>query len=210
MDRDDWNRRYEGNDLIWTAEPNRFVREATSGLEPGTALDLACGEGRNAVWLAEQGWSVTGVDFSEVALAKARGLAARRGVTGVRFVAEDLTAYVPAPGAFDLVVLAYLHLPSAALGPILDRAVAAVASGGTFFLVAHDRANLRHGHGGPRSPDVLYGAGDVTPRLTGFEIVESGVRERPVDLDDGGRAIALDAVVRAVRRVRTADPNATR
>jgi SAM-dependent methyltransferase len=206
MDRHEWDRRYEGHDLVWTAEPNRFVREAVAGLAPGSALDLACGEGRNAVWLAGRGWTVTGVDFSEVALAKARALAERRGVEGVRLVTADLTTFVPARGAFDLVVVAYLQLPAAALGPILDRAIDAVAPGGTFFLVAHDRANLECGHGGPRSPDVLYGAADVTPRLSGFTIVESGVRERPVDLDGGGRAVALDAVVRAVLVVRSPDP----
>jgi SAM-dependent methyltransferase len=80
MDSIEWDRRYGGRELLWTGEPNRFLVAETAALRPGSALDLACGEGRNAVWLAEQGWRVTGVDFSEVALEKARGLADARGV----------------------------------------------------------------------------------------------------------------------------------
>lgn len=80
MDREDWNRRYAGRELVWTSTPNRFLVAETAGLAPGRLLDLACGEGRNAVWFAERGWRATGVDFSEVALEKARALAAERGV----------------------------------------------------------------------------------------------------------------------------------
>ena len=78
--REDWNTRYAQKELVWTAEPNRAFAAEVSGLAPGRALDVACGEGRNAVWLAERGWQVTGVDFSEVALEKAATLAASRGV----------------------------------------------------------------------------------------------------------------------------------
>ena len=80
LKREDWDARYAGSLLLWTAEPNRFLVAEADGLRPGRALDLASGEGRNAVWLAERGWRVTAVDFSPVALAKARALAARRGV----------------------------------------------------------------------------------------------------------------------------------
>ena len=72
MDRHDWDARYAGEQLVWSAEPNRFLVAEVDGLTPGRALDVACGEGRNAIWLAEQGWTVTGVDFSPVALDKAR------------------------------------------------------------------------------------------------------------------------------------------
>ncbi len=81
MEREEWDERYASHELLWHAEPNRFVVEEVGDLAPGTALDLACGEGRNAVWLAEQGWRATGVDFSAVALAKGRRMAEQRGVT---------------------------------------------------------------------------------------------------------------------------------
>src|SRR4051812_27791396 len=101
MDREAWDKRYEGKDLIWTAHPNRFMAAEIAGLPPGRALDLGAGEGRNAVWLAEQGWEATAVDFSEVGLAKGAELAARRGVS-VTWVAADLRDYQPPPHAFDL------------------------------------------------------------------------------------------------------------
>ncbi len=76
MDAAGWNERYAGTDLVWSAGPNAFVEQICSSLTPGTALDLAAGEGRNALWLAELGWEVTAVDFSSVGLEKARRAAA--------------------------------------------------------------------------------------------------------------------------------------
>ena len=75
MEREQWDERYRADELIWKVEPNRFLVEEVAGLVPGRALDLACGEGRNALWLAERGWQVTAVDFSAVGLEKARRLA---------------------------------------------------------------------------------------------------------------------------------------
>lgn len=199
MDREAWNRRYAGSELVWTAQPNRFLVAEASGLRPGRALDLACGEGRNAVWLAEQGWQVTGVDFSEVALDKARDLAAARGVEA-EWEQADLLAYQPAPRAFDLVLVFYLQLPAAQRRTIVRAAAAAVAPGATLLLVAHDRSNLEHGHGGPQQPAVLYTAGEVVADLdgSGLEIERAERVERPVQTPDGER-IALDALVRARR-----------
>jgi len=111
MERDDWDRRYGASDLVWTAEPNRWLVAEAAGLPARRALDLACGEGRNAVWLARQGWQVTAVDFSPVALEKARRLAAGSGGPGVDWVEADVHTYRPKPAGCDLVLLAYLHLP---------------------------------------------------------------------------------------------------
>ena len=108
---DDWNRRYSDTELLWTATPSRFLVAETAELPPGLALDLACGEGRNAVWLAEQGWDVVGVDFADVGLTTARRLAARRGVD-VELVHADLLDYEPEPLRYDLVCVLYLHLPA--------------------------------------------------------------------------------------------------
>ena len=110
MDREAWNQRYSGEKLLWAAEPNRFLVEELSDLEPGAALDLACGEGRNAVWLAARGWEVDAVDFSDVALDKARRLAASRDVS-VAWQLADLEDYRPAARRYDLVILFYLQLP---------------------------------------------------------------------------------------------------
>ena len=199
MDSAGWDRRYEGRELVWTAEPNRFLVAEAETLAPGRAIDLACGEGRNAVWLAERGWQAVGADFSEVGLQKARELANRRGVN-VEWVAADLLEYRPDPRAFDLVLVFYLQVPAAERLPILQAAAEAVAPGGTFLLVAHDSTNLEHGHGGPQDPAVLYTADDVVDDIDGPDCsIERAERvERPVHTPDGER-IALDALVRARR-----------
>ncbi len=199
MDSASWDRRYEGSELVWTAEPNRFLVAETETLAPGRALDLACGEGRNAVWLAERGWKAVGVDFSEVGLQKARELADRRGVK-VEWVAADLIDYRPDPKAFDLVIVFYLQVPAADRRAILQAAVDAVAPDGTLFVVAHDSTNLQDGHGGPQDPARLYTALDVVTDIEGRGLhVERAERvERPVQTPDGER-IALDALLRARR-----------
>jgi len=199
MNSASWDRRYEGRDLVWTAEPNRFLVAETETLTPGRAIDLACGEGRNAVWLAEHGWQAVGADFSEVGLQKARELADARGVS-VEWVAADLLEYRPEPQAFDLVLIFYLQVPAGERQPILRAAADAVAPAGTFLLVAHDSTNLRHGHGGPPNPAVLYTADDVVDDLdgAGLQIERAERIERPVQTPDGER-VALDALVRARR-----------
>jgi SAM-dependent methyltransferase len=197
--REEWNRRYAGAELLWTARPNRFLVAEVAELPPGRALDLACGEGRNAVWLAEQGWQVTGVDFADVALTKARNLAAARAVE-VDWVHADLLAFRPERRAYDLVLLFYVQLPGAQRGEIVRAAAEGVAVGGTLLLVAHDSSNLEHGHGGPKEASVLYTAADVVADLGGsdLEIERAELVERPIATADG-TATALDALVRARR-----------
>lgn len=196
--REDWNARYAQKELLWTAEPNRRFAAEVEGLAPGRALDVACGEGRNAVWLAEHGWRVTGVDFSEVALAKGAELAARRGVE-VDFVLADVCEHVPEPRAFDLVAVLYLQLPAAELGRALRHAVEAVGPGGTLIVLGHDRTNLVQGYGGPRDESVLYTAEDLLPALEGLVVERAGAMKRTVAVE-GGDAVAIDAFVRARRR----------
>ena len=199
MNREDWNRRYSGSELIWTAEPNRFLAEEISTLPAGRALDLACGEGRNAVWLASRGWRVDAVDFSAVALQKARRLAEAREID-VNWVEEDVESYAPASGGHDLVVLIYLHLPWDRMRGVLGRAAEAVAPGGTFLLVGHDRSNIEQGHGGPQRAEVLYTAEQIANALSGLDVEEAAHRLRPVDTADGPKT-AIDCLVRATRPI---------
>jgi SAM-dependent methyltransferase len=185
VNREDWDARYAATELVWSAEPNRFLVAEASDLEPGRALDLACGEGRNAIWLAERGWQATAVDFSAVAVEKGR---ARN--PDVDFRVADVVAFEPGEATYDLVIVFYLHLPWAQMETVLRRAAAAVAPGGTFLLVGHDLRNLTDGHGGPQDAAVLYRAEDVPAALPGLEVV----RAEPVDRDG-----AVDALVRARR-----------
>ncbi len=199
VDAFDWDERYAGSELLWTAEPNRFLVAETAALAPGAVLDLACGEGRNAIWLGERGWRVAGVDFSAVAIEKARQLAAARGVDG-DWLTADLREYEPTARAFDLVLVFYFHVAADVRRPILRAAADAVAAGGTFLLVGHDIDNLADGHGGPRDPRVLYSAADVVSDLAGcgLEVERAERVERPVQTPDGER-VALDALARLLR-----------
>lgn len=195
----EWDRRYAGSELLWTAQPNRFLVAETSDLPAGRALDLATGEGRNAVWLAQQGWQVVGVDFSRVGLTKAAQLAADRGVE-VDWVEADLREYRTEPRTIDLVLIFYLQVPKVDRQSILSAGAAAVAVGGTLLLVAHDSSNLEHGHGGPKDANVLYTPEDVVRDLegSGLQIERAAVVERRVHTPEGERT-ALDSLVRARR-----------
>lgn len=197
MDREDWNRRYEGAELLWTAEPNRFLAEEVAELRPGRALDLAAGEGRNAVWLAERGWGVTAVDFSDVALTKARQLAAARRVE-VAWVEADVLTYRPEEAWFDLVLVLYLHLPPAQLAVVLQRAITALAPGGVLLVVGHDRTNLTEGHGGPQEPTILYRAEELVSQVQGLRVERAERVRRPVETE-AGTVDAIDTLLRAVR-----------
>lgn len=155
MDHKDWNDRYAAQELLWGVEPNRFLVEELRDVPPrGRALDLACGEGRNAIWLAKLGWVVTAVDYSTVAIERARRLAAEQHVD-VEWIETDVTSFAPAAGAFQLVIIAYLHLPETSRRTVLAHAASALGPGGTLFMLGHARLNLTQGVGGPQRSDLL-------------------------------------------------------
>jgi 2-polyprenyl-3-methyl-5-hydroxy-6-metoxy-1,4-benzoquinol methylase len=199
MDAQAWDERYRASELLWTAEPNRFLVEHAGDLPVGRALDIAAGEGRNAVWLAREGWEVTAVDFSPVGLAKGRQLAEAHAVA-VEWVQADVTTWEPEPAAYDLVIVLYLQLPAAQRTTVYQRAAAAVAPGGRLLVVGHDRSNLEHGVGGPQHPAVLFTDDDVVADLSGsgLEVETAAQVERPVPTDEGERT-AIDCLVRAHR-----------
>ncbi|MCL7458198.1 class I SAM-dependent methyltransferase [Micromonospora echinofusca] len=198
MDSTAWDERYaRAPELVWTAEPNRFVVEEVAGLSPGRAIDLAAGEGRNAVWLAQQGWEVTAVDFSAVAIERGRELARQRDVS-VDWQVADVTAYEPPADGVDLVLIAYLHLPAAEIAAVLSHARRAVRRGGRVLVVGHDVGNLSGGTGGPQDPDILLTPEAVVKELSGLRIRRAETARRPVTVE--GRAVdALDTVVVAER-----------
>ena len=187
----EWNARYLESEQIWSGNPNAALVGEVAGLTPGTALDLGCGEGADAIWLARQGWQVTGVDVSDVALDRARQHADAAGVR-VEFVLDDLAT---SPGEFDLVTSFFLHVPEAALRErTLLVAAASVAPGGTLLVVGHSRA-AGHGH-------------DSMLLETGHEVVEKlrlsadeWIIEVTADVERAATNMhTVDTVVRARRR----------
>jgi hypothetical protein len=183
MDRNDWNARYAGTELIWSAEPNRFLVAEVVGLPVGRAL--------------EQGWGVTAVDFSDAAFAKAAALADARGVS-LTLVEADVTDYAPTPGSYDLVLVAYLHLPEPERSEVIRRASVAVANEGTLLVIGHDASNLTVGYGGPQDAAVLATPAEIVAVITGLEIERAETVERTVPTPDGDR-VAIDQLIRARR-----------
>jgi SAM-dependent methyltransferase len=200
MDSADWDARYAATDLVWSSTPNQWVTEVLADLTPGRAVDIAAGEGRNAIWLAQQGWSVLALDFSAVAVERIRELAAGRlsGVAGsLEAAVADATRPVPGEqGVYDLVLFSYLQLPEAVWSAALRRGIEAAAPGGRVVVIAHARANLDGGWGGPQDPRVLHDPDDIVAQVDGLPVtVESAeLRTRVVETGDGPRE-ALDTVV---------------
>lgn len=208
MTASDWDKRYEEG-RQWSVEPNQFFADAVAdlandGLTTGRAVDLACGEGRNAVWLAERGWSVTAVDFSAVGVERGRIGAAEQGIT-LDWVVADLQRWDLGQRSWDLVAHVFLHWEPKLRVPFLARCVDAVADGGALVVVGHDRSNIEHGHGGPQNPELLTTPGELREiaERGGLSVSRAELVYRPVTVvaDDGSETEvqAIDHVVVARR-----------
>ena len=196
------NERYAGSELVWSAAPNIWVEQLTRDLRPGTALDIAAGEGRNALWLAARGWHATAVDFSAVALQRARSLAKEHlgpDAGALETVEADVQTWVPQAGSFDLVLVVYLHLPGSQRRAVMSAAAKAVARGGTLLIVGHDLENLTSGYGGPQDPEVLYRPSDLVADIqeAHLVVVRAETAVRSVTDSHGQPAEALDALLLA-------------
>lgn len=196
-----WDAHYTRHPDMWTGAPNAVLAHEIGELTPGTALDLGCGEGGDAIWLAQRGWTVTAVDVSAVALERAAAHAHRAGVGDrITWARHDLDETFP-PGSYDLVSAHYLHSPEhAQSSQLLDRAVAAVAADGTLLLVGHASV-------APWSWDQhtrLPGAVQVLERLGlgvgDWTTVVCEDRAREATGPGGEQATVLDSIVRVVRR----------
>jgi SAM-dependent methyltransferase len=211
VDARTWDERYAAAELVWSARPNQFVESELADLAPGRAVDLAAGEGRNAIWLAEQGWQVTAVDFSLVGLDKGRE-ALERHPRGrdlhVDWVHADVLEWEPGPVGYDLAVVAYLQLVAPERRRAVRHAFDSLVVGGTLLVVAHDTTNHTEGTGGPTDPAVLYTAADVLDDLADRQL-QTVRAERVARLVGGGEdpvshraqpaSTAYDALVRVVR-----------
>lgn len=175
--REQWDERHATGAPIESAEPDPTLIEEVAGLRPGQALDLGAGDGRNAVWLAANGWRVMAVDFSVVGLERGRTLAEKRGVE-IEWVLADLLEWAPPASAFDLVTLFFIHLPPEERRRVYMGAAAAVAPGGSLLIVGHDLMNLTEGAGGPQDPDVLFTPADLSADLRAFSVQRAETRRR--------------------------------
>ncbi len=197
-----WEERYAHGHTQWSGRPNDVLVAETTGLPPGTALDVGCGTGGDAVWLAEQGWQVTGVDLSRTALQRAAAAAAERGLDGrTTWQQADVTTWAPPARAFDLVTAAFLHPAAARRDDVVRRLAAGVAPGGTLLVVQHDPSDLhtvRHG----QDPDRFATGEQLAAALPAgeFEVLVAEARPRLGRSHEGEDLPMADAVLRARRR----------
>ena len=172
-----WDQRFREHG--WPTEPDTLLVEHAGPLEPGRARDVGCGPGRNSLWLAGRGWSVTLVDASAVALDQAEARAEQAGLS-LTTLLTDVRTWTPPTASYELVVLANLHFPATELAALLQRLSDALVPGGHLFVVGHDLANL--GKHGPSDPELLLTIDRVVAALPPEVEVERVARvDRPRD-----------------------------
>lgn len=200
MKPEEWDERYRASELVWSSTPNQFVVEYLDDVPAGAMLDLAGGEGRNALWFAERGWQAEVADFSSVAVERFMARAEQSGVAercaGTVADATRLTDYTYEP--FDLVVMAYLQIPASELAVAIAEAARVLGEDGIFFGVWHARENRDGGFGGPQDPRVLPTQEElrIAVERAGLSLKTLELRERIVETDAGPRT-ALDVVLLA-------------
>ena len=193
-----WDERFAGEGYVYGTAPNRWLEAQASRLKARSrVLSLGEGEGRNAVWLATEGHRMEAVDGSRVGLEKARRLATARGVT-LEVTVADLASFVPAPGAYDAVVLIFVHLPQPLRALVHARAEAALAPGGVLVLEAFTPRQIAFSSGGPKQLEALYEPEDLRQDFPG--IAWEVLREEEVELDEGPLHRGKAAVVRGLGR----------
>ncbi|MFF4895918.1 class I SAM-dependent methyltransferase [Streptomyces sp. NPDC001068] len=197
-----WDERYAGQERFWSGEPNPQLVAAAERLAPGAALDVGCGEGGDVVWLAGQGWRVTGADFSAEGLARASRHTEDAGVAErVDWWQVDARTFEAAGRVYDLVTSHYLHAPDGGMVDVTRRLATAVAPGGLLLVVghapSHEFTQLSESH-----RNAMFLAAELLPGLPDdFEPVAVEQRRRTLERD-GGPVEAEDSVLLARRATR--------
>jgi 2-polyprenyl-3-methyl-5-hydroxy-6-metoxy-1,4-benzoquinol methylase len=201
--REFWDDRYQTADRLWSGQPNVQLVAQAADLRPGDALDVGCGEGADAIWLAGQGWRVTAVDVSAVALDRAARHAAAQGsqlAARITWQQEDLMSWDPGPAHFDLVSAQFMYLPHPAFEDMYARLAAAVRPRGTLLMVGHHPDDVRAR--GAAVADMAWSAEQLAEALDpSFEVLVAAAISRPAPdaHGDGQPSTVRDTVLRARR-----------
>jgi SAM-dependent methyltransferase len=190
-----WDERYSAEEYAYGTNPNQFLEENVNHIPKGKVLSLAEGEGRNAVFLAKQGYSVTAVDASIVGLNKARKLAEENGVV-VEFIHADLADYDLGENKWDGIVSIFCPLPSSLRKQLYKKVEAALKRNGVFLLEAFTPDQLKHGTGGGNSADVMQSKESLSLELAGLKFKHLIELER--DVREGIYHTGISAVVQAI------------
>jgi 2-polyprenyl-3-methyl-5-hydroxy-6-metoxy-1,4-benzoquinol methylase len=195
-----WQERYSGDGTIWSGNPNAQLVAEASRLAPGTAIDVGCGEGGDVIWLARQGWTVTGADFSANGLARAARHADEAGVADrVQWWQVDARSFDPGGRTYDLVTTHFLHPPDGGMVDVTRRLAGAVAPGGHLLVVGHAPSavftQLSESH-----RRAMFLAEELVPSLPGdFDVIAAEERPRTMTRD-GVTMDVHDATLLARRR----------
>jgi SAM-dependent methyltransferase len=200
-----WDERYSQPGFAYGTEPNEFLAAVAGRIPVGPVLSLGEGEGRNAAFLAGLGHRVVAVDQSEVGLAKAKKLAADRGLT-IEAVCADLADYPIEPGAWAGIVSVFCHLPRHIRRPLYAAAVRGLRPGGVFVLEAYTPEQIGRSTGGPKDPDMLPTLAELTEELAGLKFVHA--RELDREVREGAYHTGVASVVQLIG-VKSAEPAAT-
>jgi len=190
-----WDERYSAQEYAYGTNPNNFLEANVSSIPKGKVLSLAEGEGRNAVFLAKQGYSVTAVDASLVGLNKARKLAEDNGVI-VEFIHTDLAEYDLGENKWDGIVSIFCPLPSSIRKQLHKKVEAALKRNGVFLLEAYTPAQLKYGTGGGNSVDLMQSKESLRLELAGLKFKHLIEQER--DVVEGIYHTGIGSVVQAI------------
>ena len=190
-----WDERYSSNDYAYGKLPNDFLQANVQALPMGHILSIAEGEGRNAVFLAQQGYNVTAVDGSQVGLSKAQQLAAEKGVS-IDTICADLNDFDLGVDQWDGIICIFCPLPSSLRRPLFERIAKALKPGGVFLIEAYRPEQVQHGTGGGKSVDTMTTEDDLRQSLAGLNFQHLQSLEREVI--EGSYHTGLGAVVQAI------------
>jgi len=199
-----WDQRYRSSTAVWSGKPNPQLMAEGRSLQPGDALDAGCGEGADAIWLANRGWHVTAVDISVIALE--RGAAQAQQVSNdvagrITWHRVDLLRWHPPPQAYGLVSAQFMQLPAEQRVALFDRLAAGVAEGGTLLIVGHSPTDLHTTAARPPLPELFFTAKEIATALDPslWKVVVSEARPRE-GRDANGHAVTVHDEVLAARR----------
>ncbi len=190
-----WDERFSGRDYFYGTEPNEFFKTEIDKLEPGKALFLGEGEGRNSVYAATLGWKVDAVDYSRVAREKALALSKRKN-TEINYILADLKDFTPSENSYDLVVIIFLHLPEELRSEVHRKAINSLKAGGKIIFQVFEKEQLNYGTGGPQNIDLLYSLEDVYTDFQNLEIEKFS--KEIIELDENKHHSGKACVIRYV------------
>jgi 2-polyprenyl-3-methyl-5-hydroxy-6-metoxy-1,4-benzoquinol methylase len=200
-----WDERYRSRSSLWSGNPNRHLIDEAVDLTPGAALDVGCGEGADAIWLAQRGWHVTAVDLSTVALGRGATHAAQAGAEiadRINWLHADLTTWDPGLARYDLVSAQYMHLPAQPREALFRRLAASVTPGGTLLIVGHHPSDLQTTMPRPSQLELFFTGDDIAATLdpSAWKIVTNAASPRSATDPDGRTVTIHDTVLRARHR----------